>query len=101
MVNETNVQLASLQLYAKEVSVAYGIKQKLEGPVRHLRGRQAGSDLRRSLQEYNFLLPISSAICRAAPRAASTCLNAQPSIWPVDGRLMMSGFRQPHRPVLG
>ena len=32
VVSETNVQLASLQLYAKEVSVAYGIKQKLEGP---------------------------------------------------------------------
>src|SRR5260370_28849171 len=32
VVSETNVQMASLQLYAKEVSVAYAIKQKLEGP---------------------------------------------------------------------
>src|SRR5262249_45649571 len=32
VVNQTNEQLASLQLYAKEVSIAYGIKQKLEGP---------------------------------------------------------------------
>jgi len=31
VVSQTNEQLASLQLYAKEVSVAYGIKQKLEG----------------------------------------------------------------------
>src|SRR5664280_1942848 len=33
VVSQTNEQLASLQLYAKEVSVAYGIKQKLEGPA--------------------------------------------------------------------
>src|SRR5258706_4479781 len=32
VVTQTNQQLASLQLYAKEVSLAYGIKQKLEGP---------------------------------------------------------------------
>src|ERR1044072_3650498 len=32
VVSETNQQLASLQLYAKEVTLAYGIKQKLEGP---------------------------------------------------------------------
>src|SRR5881628_1144408 len=31
--SQTNQQLASLQLYAKEVSLAYGIKQKLEGPT--------------------------------------------------------------------
>ena len=47
VVSETNVQMASLQLYAREVSVAYGIKQKLEGPVRHLRRRQDGAQLRR------------------------------------------------------
>ena len=32
-VSQTNRQLASLELYAKEVSLAYGIKQKLEGPA--------------------------------------------------------------------
>ena len=32
VVRETDVQIASLQLYAKEVAVAFGIKQKLEGP---------------------------------------------------------------------
>src|ERR1051326_6759774 len=31
VVSETNVQMASLQLYANEVSVAYGIKEKLAG----------------------------------------------------------------------
>src|ERR1043165_8471406 len=32
-VSKTNEQLASLELFAREVSVAYGIKQKLEGPA--------------------------------------------------------------------
>jgi len=32
VVSETNVQMASLQLYAKEVSVAYGIKQRWKAP---------------------------------------------------------------------
>src|SRR3954453_2556507 len=33
VVRDTNVQMASLQTYAAEVSMAYGIKQKLEGPA--------------------------------------------------------------------
>src|SRR5206468_3121019 len=33
VVSETNVQMASLQLYAKEISVAFGIKQRMEGPT--------------------------------------------------------------------
>jgi len=32
VVNQTDQQLASLEIYAQEVSIAYGIKQKLEGP---------------------------------------------------------------------
>src|SRR5689334_20647145 len=30
--SQTDQQLASLEVYANEVSIAYGIKQKLEGP---------------------------------------------------------------------
>src|SRR5215468_12635627 len=33
VVNETQVQMASLQMFAKEITVAYGIKQKLGGPT--------------------------------------------------------------------
>src|SRR5690242_14813298 len=32
-VSQTDQQLASLELYAREVAVAYNIKQKLEGPA--------------------------------------------------------------------
>src|ERR1022692_1082517 len=32
VVSQTDKQLASLEVYATEVSLAYGIKQKLEGP---------------------------------------------------------------------
>src|ERR1039458_4554188 len=31
--NQTNQQMASLEMFANEVSIAYGIKQKLEGPA--------------------------------------------------------------------
>ena len=31
--NQTKAQLADLQLFANEVSVAYGLKSKLEGPI--------------------------------------------------------------------
>src|SRR5215471_3588736 len=33
VVNETQVQMASLQLLSKEITVAFGIKQRLEGPT--------------------------------------------------------------------
>src|SRR2546422_11527137 len=33
VVNQANEQLASLEMMANEVSVAYGIKQKIEGPA--------------------------------------------------------------------
>src|SRR5271165_6559808 len=32
VVSQTDEQLASLEIYAKEVTLAYGIKQRLEGP---------------------------------------------------------------------
>ena len=47
VVSQTNEQLASLEIYAKEVSVAYGIKQKLEGPSDISSRRQAGAQFRR------------------------------------------------------
>ena len=45
MVNETNVQLASLQTLASEISVATGFKQKMEGPTSICGGRHAGAHL--------------------------------------------------------
>src|SRR5450759_4297664 len=63
VVSETNVQMASLQLYAREVSVAYGIKQKLEGPSDISSEGKMVPSIAESLQEYNY--PVSYTHLRA------------------------------------
>ena len=83
---EKNKQLATLEMFASEVSVAYGLKGK---PA----SAEIGGDLpltpsfRQSLDEYNFLQSASlSRIYRTYPKQWQT--NVRPSLWPVDGRLM-------------
>ena len=56
VVQETDTQMASLQLYAKEVSVAYGIKQKLEGPADISAEGKLVPSFAESLTDYNYLL---------------------------------------------
>src|SRR3954470_19115656 len=55
VVSETNVQMASLQLYAKEVSVAYGIKQRLEGPTDVSAEGKLVPTYAESIADYNYL----------------------------------------------
>ena len=100
VVSETNVQMASLQLYAKEVSVAYGIKQKLEGPSDISSEGKMVPSFSESLQEYNYLvnadkLAISNHRSRRFGR-----VNSSPSLWPVEGRLA-DGFAHRTDPFSG
>jgi murein DD-endopeptidase MepM/ murein hydrolase activator NlpD len=85
VVSQTNEQLASLQLYAKEVSVAYGIKQKLEGPADISAEGKLVPTFAESLQDYDFLRTTNLL---ALPSRNSSRLRppgAQPSMWPVQG----------------
>jgi murein DD-endopeptidase MepM/ murein hydrolase activator NlpD len=85
VVGQTNEQLASLQLYAKEVSVAYGIKQKLEGPADISAEGKLVPTFAESVQDYDFL---RSTNLLALPSRNSGRLRppgAQPSMWPVQG----------------
>ena len=85
VVSQTNEQLASLQLYAKEVSVAYGIKQKLEGPADISAEGKLVPTFAESVQDYDFL---RSTNLIALPSRSSSRLRppgAQPSMWPVQG----------------
>ena len=85
VVSQTNEQLASLQLYAKEVSVAYGIKQKLEGPADISAEGKLVPTFAESVQDYDFL---RSTNLLALPSRNSSRLRppgAQPSMWPVQG----------------
>jgi len=85
----TNEQLATLQLFATEVSMAYGIKRSdgiaSEGPL-----LPSFTD---SVKEYNFLKAANfSRSHRKYTRAFHT--NVRPSIWPVQGGLLSSFGRR-------
>ncbi len=80
-------QLASLQLMASEVSLALGLKQRLED------GDEIGEEgtlaptYKESIEEYNFLKSASfSRIDHNFPRAWQK--NVVPSLWPVNGHVL-------------
>jgi len=97
--SQTNQQLASLQLYAREVSIAYGIKQKLEGPSDIAAEGTLVPSFAETLQDYNFLRGASSLSLRSR-YARRLSAAEQPSLWPVDGRLM-GPFGQRNDPFSG
>jgi len=84
---QKGVQLASLQLLASEVSVAYGLKRTPAGPTGFGSEAPLVPTVSETLEEYNFLRSanISYLARQANPLFRS---NMLPSIWPVDGRLM-------------
>ncbi len=84
---QTNEQLATLQLFATEVSLAYGIKRKLEGPPEISTEGALLPSFSESLEEYNFLKSANySRFYNKYPRLWHT--NVRPSLWPVAGRLL-------------
>lgn len=87
--SETKEQLASLQLFASEVSVAYGIKKKLEGPPDISAEGRLIPTFHETLEQYNMLKSANfSTIYRSYPRRWH--VNVRPSLWPIDGRLLSS-----------
>jgi murein DD-endopeptidase MepM/ murein hydrolase activator NlpD len=87
--NQKTEQLASLQTLASEISVAYGIKQKLEGPTDLSADSKLVPTFRESLAEYDFLKSASYSMLHQS-FARRWQLNVRPSLWPVYGRLMSS-----------
>ena len=85
--NQKTEQLASLQLLASEVTLAYGIKQKLEGPSDISADSKLVPTFRETLAEYDFLKGASySMLHHNFPRQWQ--LNIRPSLWPVYGRIL-------------
>jgi murein DD-endopeptidase MepM/ murein hydrolase activator NlpD len=84
-VNETNVQLASLQTLASEISIATGFKQKMEGPSNIAAEGTLAPTYSESLQEYYFLRSVSGFKRNSFSQKYHT--KAQPSSWPINGRL--------------
>lgn len=85
--NQKNEQLATLETFASEVSVAYGLKRKPESSGDIANGASLAPTFRESLGEYNFLQSASiSKLYHNYPKQYQ--LNVRPSLWPVEGRLM-------------
>jgi len=100
VVNQKDDQLAALQIYAKEVSLAFGIKQKLEGPADIMAEGKLGPSFAESLEDYDYLKHVKlMAITNKTSRFSA--LNTRPSIWPVDGRLIRSSYGQRTDPFSG
>ncbi len=90
---QTNNQLAELQVFASEVSMAYGLKQKLEGPEDISKEGRLIPTLQESFKEYDFLRTANlSAYSHRYPRSWQT--NIVPAVWPVDGRLQSAFGRR-------
>jgi murein DD-endopeptidase MepM/ murein hydrolase activator NlpD len=87
IVNQTDEQLATLKLNAKEVSVMIGLKKTLVGPIDISTEGRLVPTFSETLDEYDALKTTTFA---RFDRNYMQRLhrNIQPSIWPVDGRLM-------------
>jgi len=89
VVSETNVQMASLQLYAKEVSVAYGIKQRLEGPTDVSAEGKLVPTYAESIADYNYLRTADRlAVASHRPGRFGVPTRALPALWPLEGRIL-------------
>lgn len=98
-VTQTNAQMASLQMLAQEVSLAYGIKARLEGPDSISAEARLAPTVSESIQEYNFLR--NSKFSRLSSSYTQRFhTNTLPNLWPVQGRLM-GGFGERQDPFSG
>ncbi len=88
VVSQTNEQLASLEVFAKEVQVAYGIKQKLEGPSDISSEGKLAPSFAESVADYNYLRTANAL--QVSSRRALQTIGGTPNGWPVDGRLLSS-----------
>lgn len=85
--NQKNEQLATLEMFASEVSVAYGLKRSSEVTADVAGPASLTPSFPESLSEYNFLKSASfSNLYRNYPKQWQT--NTRPSVWPVEGRIM-------------
>ena len=84
---QAGVQLASLQLLASEVSMAYGLNREVELPPGNPHQGRLVPSLKETFETYNFLK--SANLSRYARKTSALFQTTMlPSIWPVDGRLL-------------
>jgi murein DD-endopeptidase MepM/ murein hydrolase activator NlpD len=80
-------QLASFQMLASEMTMALGLKRKIEGTDDISDEGPLMPSFKESIEEYNFLKSASlSRISHTYARAWQK--NIVPSLWPVNGRIL-------------
>lgn len=85
--NQKNEQLATLENFAGEVSVAYGLKREPGTSADAVNASNLTPSFHESLSQYNFLQSSTiSAIYHEYPRQYQ--IHSRPSLWPVEGRLL-------------
>jgi murein DD-endopeptidase MepM/ murein hydrolase activator NlpD len=100
VVNQTDKQLASLETYADEVSVAFGIKQKLQGPSDITAQGTLIPSFTESVQDYVFLRSANAMALLSSPAWRLHSTPSLPDLWPVTGRLL-GGFGPRQDPFSG
>lgn len=97
--SQKEVQLASLQMMASEVSLALGLKRSIEGADDISAEGALIPTYSESVDEYNFLKAASfSRVQRSYARAWQK--NIVPSMWPVNGQIV-SRFGDRNDPLNG
>lgn len=98
--DQTKEQLATLQVFASEVSLAYGIKRQLEGPADISSEGRLVPTYTETLSEYSFLR--GASLSRAYRHGSSLwkSTDIRPNLWPVQGRLL-SFFGRRNDPFSG
>jgi len=87
---QTKEQLATLQMLASEVSSAYGIKERLEGPATISGESRLVPTYQQSLERFD-LLRTTRLYSNGTRRINRTWqMNVVPNLWPVSGRLLSS-----------
>jgi murein DD-endopeptidase MepM/ murein hydrolase activator NlpD len=89
-VSQTDKQLASLEVYANEVSMAYGIKQKLDGPTDITAQGKLIPSFAESVQDYDYLRSADALLLLSSQARRARTVASIPNLWPVDGRLIGS-----------
>jgi murein DD-endopeptidase MepM/ murein hydrolase activator NlpD len=85
--NQKSEQLASLENFASEVSVAYGLRRRPGRSSDLVTDNSLTPSFPESLSDYNFLQTASfSTLYRNYPKQWQT--HVRPSLWPVEGRIM-------------
>jgi murein DD-endopeptidase MepM/ murein hydrolase activator NlpD len=87
LTNQKSEQLATLETFASEVSMAYGLRRRPGTSADVVTDRTLAPSFPESLNDYNFLQSASiTTLYRNYPRQWQT--HVRPSLWPVEGRIM-------------